>query len=184
MGWTPGWHLNENGRRQVERLSARLAGLPIRAIYTSPLERAVETAEAIGKPHGITPQPDDAFGEFRFGDWQSIALAELDQRDDWRRFNTVRSLNRAPGGEMAIETQMRVVSKLHELAGRHPDETVAVVSHGDALRYAMAFFLGAPIDMVLRFEIHPASLNVVTLTEWGSKVLCMNDRGELNWNER
>jgi len=58
MGWRPGWHLNASGRKQVERLAARLAALPIRAIYTSPLERAVETAEAIGKSHGIEPRPD------------------------------------------------------------------------------------------------------------------------------
>ena len=184
MGWAPGWRLNENGRGQVERLANRLASLPIRAIYTSPLERAVESAEAIGKPHGVAPQPEEDFGEYRVGEWQGVAIAELDKRDDWRRFNTVRGITRAPGGELALETQLRVVRKLHELAGKHRDETVAVVSHGDPLRYAIAFFLGAPIDMLLRFEIHPASLSVVQLAEWGSKVMCVNDRGELRWSER
>jgi broad specificity phosphatase PhoE len=184
MGWAPGWHLNENGRRQVERLANRLAPLPIRAIYTSPLERAIETAEAIGKPHGIAPQADDDFGEFRVGDWQGAPIADLDKRDDWRRFNVFRSGTRPPGGELALETQARVIHKLHELAGLHPDETVAVVSHGDPLRYGIAYFMGSPLDMVLRFEIHPASLSVVEFGEWGSKVMCVNDRGELRWGER
>jgi broad specificity phosphatase PhoE len=185
MGWAPGWHLNDSGRAQVKRLAERLAALPIRAIYTSPLERAVETAEAIGGPHGLTLRKDDDFGEFHAGEWQGISLADLDKRDDWRRFNAVRSLTRAPGGELAIETQARVVRKIQELAGRHAGETVAVVSHGDPLRSAIAYFLGMPLDFLLRFEVHPASLSVVEVGEWGAKVLCVNDRGgEVSWRER
>jgi broad specificity phosphatase PhoE len=185
MGWAPGWHLNENGRRQVERLATRLSKLSIQAVYTSPLERAVETAKAIADAHELEPQPDDDFGEFHAGEWQGVSLEELSRRDDWRRFNTIRSLTRAPGGEIAIETQARVVRKIHELAGRHDGGTVAVVSHGDPLRAGIAYFLGIPLDMLLRFEVHPASLSVVELGEWGSKVLCVNDRGgELMWSER
>ena len=185
MGWAPGWHLNETGRRQVERLAARLAGLPIQAIYTSPLERAVETAQAIAVKHELEPQPDPDFGEFHAGEFQGITLADLDQRDDWRRFNTVRSLTRAPGGEIAVETQARMAGKIHELAGRHDGGTVAIVSHADPLRAAIAYFLGMPLDFMLRFEVHPASLSVVELGDWQVKVLCVNDRGgELMWAER
>jgi probable phosphoglycerate mutase len=185
MGWAPGWHLNENGRRQAERLGERLKALPIRAIYTSPLERAVETADAIAGAHGLQPQKDADFGEFHAGEWQGVSLEDLGKRDDWRRFNTIRSLTRAPGGEIAVETQARVVRKIHELAGRHDGETVAIVSHGDPLRAGIAYFLGIPLDMLLRFEVHPASLSVVELGEWGSKVLCVNDRGgQLKWSER
>jgi probable phosphoglycerate mutase len=185
MGWAPGWRLNENGRGQAARLGERLKGLPIRAIYSSPLERAVETAEAIGKHHGIVVQRDDDFGEFHAGKFEGVTLADLDRRDDWRRFNAFRSGTRAPGGELAVETQARVVRKLHAIAGAHRDETVAVVSHGDPLRCAIGFFLGIPLDMLLRFEVHPGSLSVVELGEWGVKVLCVNDRGgELRWSER
>ena len=67
MGWRPGWHLNANGRRQVERLAEKLARVPIRAIYTSPLERAVETAAAVAKPHGIAPRLHPDLGEFHAG---------------------------------------------------------------------------------------------------------------------
>ena len=185
MGWAPGWRLNENGRRQVERLAVRLKELPIQAIYTSPLERAVETAEAIARHHGITPQADDDFGEFHAGEFQGVAIAELDQRDDWRRFNAFRSGTRAPGGEIALETQTRVVRKIIEFGNKHRDQTVAIVSHGDPLRTAIAYFMGIPLDMLLRFEVHPASLSVLSLGDWGSKVLCVNDRsGELGWAER
>jgi probable phosphoglycerate mutase len=169
----------------VERLAERLKGLPIRGIYTSPLERAVETAQAIAGHHGLTPQLDPDYGEFHAGEWQGVTLEDLGKRDDWRRFNTIRSLTRAPGGEIAIETQARMVRKIHELAGRHKGETVAIVSHGDPLRCAIAYFMGSPLDMLLRFEVHPASLSVVDVGDWGSKVLCVNDRGgELQWSER
>jgi probable phosphoglycerate mutase len=185
MGWQAGWRLNENGRRQAERAAARLAQMPVRAIYTSPLERAVETAEAIAKPHGLQPQPHDDFGEFHAGDFEGVSLADLDRRDEWRRFNSFRSGTRPAGGELAIETQMRVVRRIHELASAHRDQVVAVVSHGDPLRSAVAFFLGIPLDMLLRFEIHPGALSVLELGDWGSKVLCVNDRGgELKWSER
>jgi probable phosphoglycerate mutase len=185
MGWAPGWHLNETGRRQVERLAERLKALPIQAIYTSPLERAVETAQEIARRHDLEVHPDPAFGEFHAGEWQGQPIPELDKRDDWRRFNTFRSGTRAPGGEIAIETQARFVTKLHELSVRYRDQTVAIVSHGDPLRCGLAYFLGMPLDFLLRFEVHPASLSVVELGDWGAKVLCINDRsGELFWAER
>jgi len=185
MGWAPGWRLNETGRRQVAKLAERLRALPIQAIYTSPLERAVETAETIGKPHGLAPQPDPDFGEFHAGDFEGVAIAELDQRDDWRRFNTFRSGTRVSGGEIAIETQARVIRKMQEITVKHRDQTVAIVSHGDPLRCAVAYFMGIPLDMLLRFELHPASLSVIEWGDWGAKVLCVNDRsGELKWSER
>ena len=116
---------------------------------------------------------------------RELAVADLAQRDDWRRFNTFRSGTRAPGGEFVLETQTRVVRKIIALAGEHRDQTVAIVSHGDPLRAAVAYFMGIPLDMLLRFEVHPASLSVLSFGEWGSKVLCVNDRsGELHWAER
>jgi broad specificity phosphatase PhoE len=174
MGWRPGWRLNENGRRQVERLAARLAPLPIRAIYSSPLERAVETAQAVGKPHGIEPRPDPELGEFHAGEWEGAAFDDLDRRDEWRRFNQFRGGTRAPGGELMIETQARMVRKVQALAAEHVDETVGIVSHGDPLRAVVAFYMGIPIDMMLRFEISPASLSIVEISDWGARIMCVN----------
>ena len=86
---------------------------------------------------------------------------------------------------MAVEMQARVAGRLHTIAGAHRDQMVAVVSHADPMRAALAYFLGAPLDFMLRFEVHPASLSVLELADWGAKVLCVNDRsGELNWSER
>lgn len=134
----------------------------------------METAEAIARPHGIEPRRDEDFGEVHAGAFQGIAISELDQRDDWRRFNTFRSGTRAPGGELMIETQTRMVRRVQALAETHREQTVAIVSHGDPLRSVVAFYLGIPLDLTLRFEISPASVSVVELSEWGARVTCVN----------
>ncbi|HUB34383.1 MAG TPA: histidine phosphatase family protein, partial [Bryobacteraceae bacterium] len=152
MGWRPGWHLNANGREQAKRLADRLAHRSLQAIYTSPLERAVETAAILAPPHELEPRQDADFAEVRFGQWEGVKIGELDQREDLRRYYQFRSGVRPPGGELLGEVQTRVVRKLQALAAVHDGTEVAVVSHGDALRSALAFYLGIPLDMILRFE--------------------------------
>lgn len=177
MGWTPGWRLNSRGKAHVQRLAERLARLPIRAVYTSPLERARETAEAIARKHELDPIPVDEFGEIHIGEWEGLDIAELDRREEWKRFNTFRSGVRCPGGELMLETQTRVVRHLLSLCGKHGEEIVAVVSHGDPLRSAVAYFLGMPLDLILRLEISPGSVSVLEIGDWGSRVLRLNSLG-------
>src|SRR4051812_30297042 len=111
MGWQPGWHLNANGRRQAELLAARLARIPIRAIYASPLERAMQTAEPMALTHNLTVQPVDDLGEIRFGEWEGRSIAELDRLPDWQRFNSFRSGTQPPGGEFLFEVQARMLRR-------------------------------------------------------------------------
>ena len=94
--------------------------------------------------------------------------------EEWRRFNHFRGGTRAPGGELMIETQARMIRRVQALKQEHEGETVGIVSHGDPLRAAVAFYMGIPIDMLLRFEISPASVSVVELSEWGARVMCVN----------
>jgi probable phosphoglycerate mutase len=175
MGWKPGWRLNANGRRQAERLAGRLANRPIRAIYTSPLERANETAQIVAAPHALTPQTEVAFGEVRFGEWEGLTMDELGRIELWHRYNRFRGGTRPPGGETMIEVQSRAVGRLESLAAAHHGESVAVVSHGDVLRGMLAWYLGIPVDLMLRFEIEPAGLSILELAEWGARVMLMNE---------
>jgi probable phosphomutase (TIGR03848 family) len=179
MGWMPGWHLNDRGRHQVETLAGRLARLPIRAIYTSPLERAIETAEAIARAHGLAPQPVEGLGEVHVGEWEGLSMAELEPRPDWRQFNSFRSGARPPGGEMMIEVQTRMIRQFQRMQEQHREETVAVVSHGDPLRSVVASSLGLPLDLMLRFEIAPASVSVLEVAQWGPRVLGLNETGDV-----
>src|SRR4051794_1762477 len=102
-GWQPGHHLDATGQRQAQVLAERLGAVPIRAIYTSPLERAIETAEPTAKRHQLKSVCRTELGEIRVGDWEGMAIQELEGREDWRRFNTFRSTTRPPGGELMAE---------------------------------------------------------------------------------
>ena len=127
---------------------------------------------------GIPIERVDELVEFGLGEWEGLGFGELDGRDDWRRFNTFRSGTRAPGGELMVETQARMVRQLDRLRERHPRETVAVVSHADPLRAAIAWFLGIPTDLTCRFELGTASVSVVEVHDWGARVRCLNHTGE------
>jgi probable phosphomutase (TIGR03848 family) len=173
-GWTMGWHLNERGKQQAARLAGKLASLPLAAVYTSPLERAIETAEAIAQIHGIDPRQVEDLGEVRVGEWEGKSFAELDTHPDWVAYNTMRGGVRPPGGELMIECQMRMVRQVERLTQEHPDDTIAIVSHGDPIRSLITYFLGIPIDLFQRFEISPGSLSIAQLTDAGPYVLCVN----------
>lgn len=177
-GWQPGWHLNERGKRQAETLAQQMRRFPIRGIYTSPLERAVETAEAIAAMHGLTPVKVEALGEIRIGEWEGLTLNELESREDWKCFNAYRGGTRAPGGELMLETQTRMVCELVRLRTAHRDETVTIVSHGDPLRAVVMHYLGMPLDLVHRLEIEPGSLSIIEDGDWGARVLRLNGTGD------
>jgi broad specificity phosphatase PhoE len=162
-GWLPGYSLDETGRKQADQLASRLAAAPLTAIYSSPLERAVETATPLARRLGLEVRLREAFGEVRFGDWQGRDFAEIERDPRWNPFNSYRSFTRAPGGEMMLETQARMVRGLLDLAENHTNETVAVFSHADAIKSALMHFLGIPLDFHTRLEILPASVSVLEL---------------------
>jgi probable phosphoglycerate mutase len=174
--------VNDAGRKEVESLAEWVAGVKLAALYSSPLERAIDTADAIAKAHRLEVVRDEAFGEIRFGDWTGRELSELDAEDHWRRWNTVRSLTRAPKGELMLEVQLRFYQRLTELRAKHPGQTVAVVSHGDPIRAVVAHLAGIPVDLVLRLRIETASVSTVRLGDWAPEILGVNQRpGGLEW---
>jgi len=134
----------------------------------------VETAEFLAAPHGLVPQVRDDLREFAFGEWEGLSFSQLEENPEWRRFNAHRSLVRAPGGELMTETQARMVGAIEDLSSRHDGEITAIVSHCDPLRSAIAYYLGAALDLFLRFEISPASVTVVRMYETGPSIRCIN----------
>jgi probable phosphomutase (TIGR03848 family) len=178
-GWTPDVHLNDVGRAQAERLTERLAQAPIAALYSSPLERARETAAPLAERLGLEVRIREAFGEIRYGEWTGMPLTELAGDQRWLKFNSVRSLTRPPNGETMLEVQSRAIAALEELRDQHPRDMVAVVSHGDVIKAAVIHFAGIPIDFYYRFEISPASVSVVTIDDHAPRLLRINDTGEL-----
>jgi len=174
-GWTAGVYLNDKGRTEVELLGRNLAAIPIAAIYSSPLERAHETARAVAAHHGLEIQLRDSLGEVRFGDWTGRSVADLDAGDaQWHGWNSNRSIARTPNGESFLQLQNRMVSEIVAIAAERPAAIVAVVSHADAIRAALAQFLGIPGDFVLRLDIRPASVSVLHLGSGQPRVSALN----------
>jgi broad specificity phosphatase PhoE len=176
VGRLPGIHLNEAGRREAERLADRLDGVALAGLYSSPLERALETARPIGIRQNLPVQALEELNEIDFGDWTGRSLAELDQLPDWRRFNSFRSGGRIPGGENMAEVLARALQALDRMRQLHPNsgEIVGVVSHGDVLRLLVAHALGSSLDLMQRFELSPASLSILDLESYGPRLLLLN----------
>jgi broad specificity phosphatase PhoE len=149
-------------------------------VYSSPLERAVETALPIANSHGLEIERDRELGELGLGEWEGLLLDDLQGREDWRLFNASREHARPPGGESVREAQKRMLECLTRLVRQHPDEHIAAVSHGDPLRGVICHLLGKSLDYMLEFEIEPASVSRVEVEgeEW--VVRTINQTGELH----
>jgi broad specificity phosphatase PhoE len=173
-GRESGRMLNAEGERQSERLAERLAQRRIDALYSSPQPRAFATAAEIGRARGLAPQVTPELDEVDFGDWTGKTYAELDLVPEWRAFNILHSSTRIPNGELLLEVQARVIGLMARLQQNRGEETVALVSHGDVIRVALAHQLGVPIDFIMRFEIGPASISIIELHDHGPRVLCVN----------
>ena len=179
-GRTPGVHLSTQGRVQADELADRLSGLAISAIYSSPLERALETAAPLASKLAMPVQQAPGLLELDFGRWTGKALDELRGEAEWTKFNTFRSGARIPGGESMPEVLVRALDAVEQIGRVHPGtQLVAVVSHGDVLRSLLVYYLGMPLDLLFRLEISPASVSVVDLLEHGPEVLAVNSTGDL-----
>ncbi|NOZ29867.1 MAG: MSMEG_4193 family putative phosphomutase [Chloroflexi bacterium] len=176
-GWTPGVHLNEQGRRQAHALADRLAREKIAAIYSSPLERTVETAEIVAQPHRLPIRIRDGLGEVKYGDWTGYSTQEMAKKypDLWRVIQTFPTGARFPNGESIHEMQSRALHELDAIVRAHPGETVAIVSHADVIKACVAHYLGVHLDLFQRIVISPASLTTVQMFPWGPRVVCVND---------
>ena len=174
-----GVHLNTEGKTQAQALANRLTNQKIAAIYSSPLERAVQTAAPIAALQHLNCQVNEHFQELDFGQWTNKAFSELEGDENFKRFNTFRSGTRIPGGEMMQEAQSRIVRGLQQLAVDHPDVTVAVVSHSDMIKAAIAFYTGVPIDLMQRLEISPASISILDVYSDFASLQLLNHTGNL-----
>lgn len=173
-GRRAGVPLTGRGREQAARLAQHFTQHTPTAIYSSPLERARETAHTIADACGLAVQIHEGFHEFDFGAWTGCSFAELRGEARWKAFNERRSLAGAPGGETMLAVQHRFVHALLALAERERGGTVVVVSHADPIRAALMYFTGTPLDGWGRFAIELASISTVRLGDDGMQVVAVN----------
>src|SRR6478752_1632190 len=178
-GRAPGLHLSDRGRAQAERVSERLSGLPVDALYSSPLERACETAEPTAARTGLAVKHDDGLLECDFGDWTGSAIADLAALPEWQTVQHSPSAFRFPNGESFPEMQGRIVGALEVLRTAHAGGVVACFSHADPIKAAVAHALGTPLDLFQRIVISPGSVSAISFADGHEPaVLMVNSTSE------
>ena len=177
-GRIPGVHLNERGREQAETLAKALSAIPIKAIYSSPLERAIETAEPIARVHKLTIQVEVGLLESDIGKWQGRAWKSIRLMKAWKIVQHSPSRFRFPEGESFPEMQTRVVSALERIIQNHKklNEIVACVFHADPIKLAVSHFLGLPLDHFQRLGCDTGSVTVLNIGEMGAALMKLNQR--------
>lgn len=179
-GWIPGVHLNELGHKQAAEAAARLAHLPIKAIYCSPITRCLETAEHLTTPHQLPIIELNDLGEVGYGKWEGKKIKKLAKKKSWYAVQHYPSRFHFPGGEALREAQFRIIQTLEHLSKVHEEETIVVVSHADLIKMVLAHYLGIHLDLFQRIVISPASISVLTLMKNGVvRVVRVNDTGPL-----
>jgi probable phosphoglycerate mutase len=174
-GRLPGVHLNEKGRQQAERLAGLLKQAPLKAIYSSPLERALETAAPLAAAVGLEAIPAPGLIELDVGDWQGQSLKALRRLKVWKTVQYAPSLMRFPNGEAFADAQGRIRQTISELCARHdPKDMIACVSHSDPIKLAAAFFIGLPLDQFQRLHVAPCSITSLLIGDSGSSLLNLN----------
>ncbi len=159
-----GVDLSDEGRAQAVRLSERLAGEEIAAVYASSLSRAVETATIVARPHRLTPQQDDGLREISHGRWEGLARQEVEERfpEEYAAWEADPFTFAPVGGESGIAVLARALPVIRRIVATHADRTVLVVSHKATLRLLLASLLGFdPRGYRDRLDQSPACLNVV-----------------------
>lgn len=142
--------LNKRGREQAAQIARSLANVGIRAIYSSDLTRAGDTAEALSTTTGLPVLYDKRLREIHQGEWQGLLVSEIQARygDQFKRRRENPFTVAPPGGETVLQVRERVVSAIEDIVKKHPHERVAVVSHGFALAVIQVYYLERPIDEV------------------------------------
>jgi probable phosphoglycerate mutase len=166
--------LNYSGRQSAERLADRLVVKNIAVVYSSPLERAQETASLIARRINVEVCVRDNLNEIDYGEWTGKRIGELKNEEEWQQFNTVRSAGCPPKGESMASVQSRIVRELCELVSATCGEAIAVVTHSDVIKAALIHFLNMNLDDIHRLEISPCSQSVLQLNTNDVKLLAMN----------
>jgi probable phosphoglycerate mutase len=175
-GRKSGIKLSEIGSRQVRQLVNRFRGIKVEAIYSSPLERAIETASPLAEQKRLKLNITEELLEIDYGNWTGKSFEELSSEPLWKLYNTYRGGVRIPGGEMIPEVVSRM-SALMEKLRRAYQGTVVLVSHGDPIKSAIAHYTGVPLDFIMRLDVQPASVSILSIDDYEARLITLNNTG-------
>jgi probable phosphoglycerate mutase len=177
-GRIPGVHLNEKGQKQAQALGEALRDVPLKAIISSPLERAMETAAPIAESHQLNIVQEPDLMDTNIGKWQGRSWKLLALKKEWKIVQNAPSRFRFPDGESFPECQLRIVNVLERVIKKYnkPQDVVAVVFHADPIKLAVAHFLGMPLDHFQRLGCDTGSLTAIHAGTAGAHLIKLNQR--------
>ena len=170
--------LTAEGRRQAEATARRIEASWIpAALYASPLSRCLTTAEAIGRPFGLTPAPLPGLMDIDYGEWQGLTPDEVGQKwaeplDTWYRAPHWAAI---PGGESLQDVLARAVAALREMIGRHPRDAVVVVGHDSVNRVILLHALALPLSRYWRLGQNLCAINEIDFSAGEFTVRSVNE---------
>jgi len=187
-GRLPGIHLNDKGQKQAQALGEALKDVPIKAIYSSPLERALETARpiAISQFHKLPIIKEHDLMDADIGKWQGKSWRSLSLTKVWKIVQNSPSRFRFPDGESFPEMQTRIAKVLENIVKNHnkPKDVIAVVFHADPIKLAVSHFLGLPLDHFQRLSCDTGSVTVLHVNESGANLVKLNQRPPFDFLQR
>jgi broad specificity phosphatase PhoE len=172
--------LSSEGRAQAAAVAGALSGRRLAAVYSSPLTRARETAEAIARPHGLAVHTEEAFNEICHGVWEGLMVEEVQARfpdlyAEWRATTHVTM----PGGENLAQVSDRVLGQLRRLQTLHDGETVCLVSHDVPVRLLILEALGLPLDRFWSIYLSATGLSEIEYSRDWTTIHRMNSVSHL-----
>ena len=179
-GQTGGIDLDDRGRAQAAQLADRFAPVKLTAIYSSPLERCVQTVEQLAAAQRLPVVATSGLIEMDAGRWTGRTLPQLRRTKLWKTVQESPSTFRFPDGEAFVDAQRRAVAEVERIARRHRRGRVAVATHGDIVRIVLAHFAGTPLDEFQRIVIDAASVSVIAVDGHRARMLLVNDTGGLD----
>lgn len=173
--------LNEAGQWQAHQVGEAVAAEGVHAIYSSDLQRAADTARAIGKAAGVPVQLDAALRERHFGELEGLTHEEITARwpEDARRWRGRDPAYGPEGGETLQDFHARCVGALTRLAQRHPGQTVVLVAHGGVLDCFYRAANGVDLSVPRSWTIGNATINRLLYSPDGLTMIGWADDGHL-----
>lgn len=173
--------LSDQGRAEAAALRDALRAVRLRAVYSSPLDRAMATAAVVAEPHGLPVLVRDGLREIGVGQWEGLLLTEIERRyaqvlrDWWDRPH----LTRIPGGETLEELRDRAVRAVAAIRADVGDGAAAVMAHGGVNKTILLTALGAPLSSYWRIRQANACINVLEFDGERVRVRVLNETGHL-----
>lgn len=179
-GRLPGVHMTEAGRSQAEAAAGSLASIPLKAVYSSPLERCWETAEIVAARHErMRVRKATGLLEVDYGRWANRTFTALRRTALWRTVQKWPSGAEFPDGETIRRVQVRAVEEIESLRSKHPRERICCVSHADVIKLVVAHYLGVHVDLYQRIVVEPGSISILGIGEEGPVLLALNTFGRI-----